>query len=75
MDYKKLSTIIFMISGVATVVWGVLANDWSKCWLCAVIGGVIGSVLGISGGWIVGLILSVVGACILIWLYRKLFKK
>ena len=32
MDYKKLSTIIFMVSGVATVVWGMLANDWSKCW-------------------------------------------
>ncbi len=49
MDYKKLSTIIFMISGVATVVWGVLANDWSKCWLCAVIGGVIGVAVGMLG--------------------------
>ena len=49
MDYKKLSTIIFMISGVATVVWGVLANDWSKCWLCAVIGGVIGVAVGMFG--------------------------
>ena len=36
---------------------------------------IITIVLGISGGWIVGLLLSVVGACILIWLYRKLFKK
>ena len=49
MDYKKLSTIIFMISGVATVVWGVLANDWSKCWLFAVIGGVIGVAVGMFG--------------------------
>ena len=49
MGYKKLSTIIFMISGVATVVWGVLANDWSKCWLCAVIGGVIGVAVGMFG--------------------------
>ncbi len=49
MDYKKLSTVIFMLSGVATVVWGVLANDWSKCWLCAVIGGAIGVAVGMLG--------------------------
>ena len=49
MDYKKLSTVIFMLSGVATVVWGVLANDWSKCWLCPVIGGVIGVAVGMLG--------------------------
>ncbi|MBQ1364420.1 MAG: hypothetical protein ABTB30_08370 [Clostridia bacterium] len=49
MDYKKLSTIIFMVSGVATVVWGMLANDWSKCWLAAVIGGVIGVAVGMFG--------------------------
>ncbi len=49
MNYKKLSTIIFMVSGVATVVWGVLANDWSKCWLCAVISGVIGVAVGMFG--------------------------
>ena len=49
MDYKKLSTIIFMVSGVAPVVWGMLANDWSKCWLAAVIGGVIGVAVGMFG--------------------------
>lgn len=49
MDYKKLSTIIFMVSGVATVAWGMLANDWSKCWLAAVIGGVIGVAVGMFG--------------------------
>lgn len=49
MDYKKLSTIIYMVSGVTTVVWGVLANDWSKCWLAAVIGGVIGVAVGMLG--------------------------
>ena len=49
MDYKKLSTVIFMVSGAAMVVWGVIANDWSKCWLCPVIGGVIGVAVGMLG--------------------------
>lgn len=50
MNYRKLSTVIFMVSGVATVVWGTLANDWSKCWLCSVVGGVIGVAVGMLGG-------------------------
>lgn len=49
MDYKKLSTIIFMVSGVVMVAWGIIANDWSKCWLAAVIGGVIGVAVGMLG--------------------------
>ncbi len=49
MDNKKLSALIFMASGVAMVVWGFLANDWSKCWLCPVIGGVIGVAVGMLG--------------------------
>ena len=49
MNYKKLSTVIFMVSGVAMVVWGFLANDWSKCWLCPVIGGVIGVAVRMLG--------------------------
>ena len=49
MNSKKLSTIIFMASGVGTVVWGTLANDWSKCWLVAVIGGLIGVAVGMFG--------------------------
>ena len=50
MNYRKLSTVIFMVSGVATVVWGTLANDWPKCWLCSVVGGVIGVAVGMLGG-------------------------
>lgn len=49
MDYKKLSTIIYMVSGAAMVAWGVIAGDWSKCWLCVVIGGVIGTAVGMMG--------------------------
>ena len=49
MNYKKLSTIIFMVSGVAMVAWGVLANDWSKCWLAVVVGGVLGTIVGMLG--------------------------
>lgn len=49
LNYKKVSTLIFMVSGVAMVVWGFLANDWSKCWLCPVIGGVIGVAVGMLG--------------------------
>ena len=49
MDSKKLSTCIFMVSSAAMVVWGVIANDWSKCWLCVVVGGVIGTAVGMLG--------------------------
>ncbi|MBR3430378.1 MAG: hypothetical protein IKG87_09800, partial [Clostridia bacterium] len=50
MNYRKLSTVIFMVSGVATVVWGTLSNDWPKCWLCSVVGGVIGVAVRMLGG-------------------------
>ena len=49
MDYKKLSTIIYMASVAAMLVWGVLADDWSKCWLAVVIGGVIGTAVNMLG--------------------------
>ena len=40
------------------------------------VGGWIGGLLGISaGGWIARIIVSVAGACLLIWLYRKFIKK
>ncbi len=40
------------------------------------VGGLIGGLLGFAAtGWIARIIISVAGACILIWLYRKLFKK
>ncbi len=49
MNNKKLATVIYMVSGVAMLVWGVIANDWSKCWLCVVVGGVIGTAVGMLG--------------------------
>lgn len=39
------------------------------------VGGLIGNLLGIGGGWITGILLSFGGACLVIWLYRKFFKK
>ena len=38
------------------------------------VGGLIGNLLGIGGGWITGLLLAIGGACLVIWLYRKFFK-
>ena len=49
MDNKKLSNVIYMASGVAMLVWGVIANDWSKCWLCVVVGGVIATAIRMLG--------------------------
>ncbi|MBQ4384290.1 MAG: GlsB/YeaQ/YmgE family stress response membrane protein, partial [Firmicutes bacterium] len=39
------------------------------------VGGLIGNLLGIGGGWITGLILSIGGACLVVWLYRKIMSK
>ncbi len=39
------------------------------------VGGLIGNLLGIGGGWITGLILSIAGACLVVWAYRKFIKK
>ena len=35
---------------------------------------IIGNLLGVGGGWITGIILSIVGACLVVWIARKLFK-
>ena len=49
MDYKKLSAVFPMIGGGVMVVWGLLANDWSKCWIAAVIGGILAGICGVLG--------------------------
>ena len=46
MDYKKLTAIIPMISVVVMLVWGLIAKDWSQCWIAVVVGGVITGILG-----------------------------
>ncbi len=38
------------------------------------VGGLIGNLLGIGGGWITGILLCIGGSCLVVWLFRKLFK-
>ncbi len=38
------------------------------------VGGLIGNLLGVGGGWITGILLSIGGACLVVWLYRKFLK-
>ncbi|MBR7061628.1 MAG: GlsB/YeaQ/YmgE family stress response membrane protein [Clostridia bacterium] len=39
------------------------------------LGGWLGSLIGIGGGWVMSIILSIAGACLVIFLWRLLFKK
>ena len=39
-----------------------------------VVGGLIGNLLGVGGGWVTGIILSIAGACLVVWICRKLAK-
>ena len=39
------------------------------------VGGWLGSLIGIGGGWVMSIILAVAGACLIIWLFRLIFKK
>ena len=47
MDMKKLIPIISIVSGAVMVIWGMLANDWSKSWLAVFVGGIAITVLSI----------------------------
>ena len=38
------------------------------------VGGFIGNLLGVGGGWITGVILAIGGACLVVWLWKKLVK-
>lgn len=38
------------------------------------VGGLIGNLLGVGGGWITGILLAIIGACLVVWLYRKFVK-
>jgi uncharacterized ion transporter superfamily protein YfcC len=49
MDTKKLIPIISIISVAVMIVWGMLANDWSKSWLAVFIGGIAITVISILG--------------------------
>ena len=39
-----------------------------------VVGGFLGNLIGLGDGWITGILLSIGGACLVVWLYRKLVK-
>ena len=47
MNNKKLIPAISIISVGIMVVWGMLANDWSKSWIAVVAGGIAIAVLSI----------------------------
>ena len=74
--------IILLIGGIAGWLAGVLMSSPQKWWMniiIGLIGGVIGSIVlkifGITGhGFIGGIIVSVIGSCILIFIIKQLSK-
>lgn len=38
-----------------------------------IVGGFLGNLIGIGGGWVTGILLSIGGACLVVWVYRKFF--
>ncbi len=49
MNRKALNTIIPIVSGGIMVVWGTLANDWSKSWLAVFVGGILMTIVNVIG--------------------------
>ena len=49
MDMKKLIPIIAIVSGAVMVIWGMLANDWSKSWLAVFVGGILMAIVNVLG--------------------------
>ncbi len=39
------------------------------------VGGFLGNLIKVGGGWVMGIIFSIIGSCLVVWLYKKLFKK
>ena len=39
-----------------------------------IVGGWLGSLLGIGGGWVTSILLAIGGSCLVVWLVRKLGK-
>ena len=50
MDIKKTIPIICMLSVGVMVIWGMLADDWSKSWIAVFIGGIIVACLSVWNG-------------------------
>ena len=38
------------------------------------VGGLLGNLIGIGDGWVSGILLSIGGSCLVIWLVRKFLK-
>ena len=49
MDLKKLNVIIPIASVGVMIIWGTLANDWSKSWLAVFVGGIIMAIINVLG--------------------------
>ena len=54
---------------------GMIVTAHSRADVISLFGCLIGNLLGIGGGWVTGIILSFAGACLVVWLCKKLFKK
>ena len=39
-----------------------------------IVGGFLGNLIGVGGGWLTGILLSIGGACLVVWLVRKIAK-
>ena len=39
-----------------------------------IVGGFLGNLIGIGDGWLTGILLSIGGSCLIIWLFRKFAK-
>ena len=38
------------------------------------VGGFLGNLLGIGGGWVSGIVLAIAGSCLVVWIVRKIAK-
>lgn len=43
--------------------------------LGGLVGGVLGSLIKVGGGWLFGIIFSIIGSCLVVWLYKKFIQK
>jgi uncharacterized membrane protein YeaQ/YmgE (transglycosylase-associated protein family) len=39
-----------------------------------IVGGWLGSLLGIGGGWVTSILLAIGGSCLVVWVCNKVFK-
>ena len=39
------------------------------------VGGLLGNLINLGGGWVMGIIFSIIGSCLVVWLYKKFIQK